>query len=144
MSGITDDPVEPTVIGKDLLKKLPPSCETIARNSGTGNFFVKCGYLYLIGLNLLVLVYDNVPISLQVLSVSTVCIIVGSFGSLRHPESAEAQEVERLKPKDAYMFPIFGSIALCSFYAAIKYLPGYVVDAAAQTFFVIMSAFATQ
>eukprot|EP00483_Globobulimina_turgida_P006463 UN06473 len=71
---------------------------------------------------------------MQILSVSVVCIMVGSFGSLRHPESAEAADVERLKPKDAYLFPVFGSIALCSFYAAIKYLPGYVVDVAAQSF----------
>jgi len=105
---------------------------------------MRFGYLYLIGLNFLVLFYDNVPISLQVLSTSLVCIILGSFASLRHPESAEAQDVERLKPNDAYMFPIFGSIALCSFYAAIKYLPGYIVDVAAQLFFVLMSAFAAQ
>ena len=125
-------------------KELPPSAETLARNSAIGRFLVKAGYIYLVGLNLCVLFYDDVPISLQVLSTSLVCIVLGSFGSLRHPESAEAQDVERLKPKDAYMFPIFGSIALCSFYAAIKYLPGYVVDVAAQAFFVLMSAFATQ
>ena len=124
--------------------KLKPTAETVAKDSFIGQFFIKIGYIYLITLNLVVLCYDNVPISLQVLSTSLFCIILGSFGSLRHPESLEAQDVERLKPKDAYMFPIFGSMALCSFYFAIKYLPDYVVDVVAQLFFVLMSAFAAQ
>eukprot|EP00484_Ammonia_sp_Unknown_P001678 CAMPEP_0197020814 /NCGR_PEP_ID=MMETSP1384-20130603/1692_1 /TAXON_ID=29189 /ORGANISM="Ammonia sp." /LENGTH=418 /DNA_ID=CAMNT_0042448511 /DNA_START=43 /DNA_END=1299 /DNA_ORIENTATION=+ len=135
MAAITDDPAP---------AELPPSAETLAKDCGISRFLVKSGYLYLIALNLTVLFYDNVPISLQVLSTSLMCIVLGSFGSLRHPESAEAQEVERLKPKDAYMFPVFGSIALCSFYAAIKYLPKYLVDFLAQSFFVLMSAFAVQ
>ena len=123
---------------------LKPTAETVAKESFIGQLLIKIGYIYLIVLNLVVLFYDNVPISLQVLSTSLICIILGSFGSLRHPESLEAQDVERLKPKDAYMFPIFGSIALCTFYFAIKYLPEYVVDVVAQLFFVLMSAFAAQ
>eukprot|EP01084_Bolivina_argentea_P105694 189282_1 len=123
---------------------LQPSAETVAKNTPIAKFLVKAGYLYLIALNLTVLFYDNVPISLQVLSTSIVCIVLGSFGSLRHPESAEAQEVERLKPKDAYMFPVFGSMALCSFYLAIKYLPAWIIDLAAQLFFTVLSAFASQ
>ena len=151
MAAVTDDPNVTTdddeKKGSDSIideKELGASAETIAKNSSISQSFIKIGYLYLFLLNLTVLFYDNVPISLQVLSTSMVCIILGSFGSLRHPESAEAKEVEKLKPKDAYMFPIFGSMALCSFYFAIKYLPKYVIDTLAQTFFVLMSAFAIQ
>ena len=124
--------------------ELPPSAETVARDSDVGKFVVKFGYAYLVILNIVVWISGNVPISLQILSTSLVCIILGSFASLRHPESADAQEVERMKPKDAYMFPVFGSIALCSFYAAIKYLPAYLIDIAAQLFFMFMSVFAAQ
>lgn len=124
--------------------ELPPSAETVARNGPIGKFVVQSGYAYLVILNLVVLCYDNVPISLQILSTSLTCIILGAFQSLRHPESADAQEVERMKPKDAYMFPIFGSCALGTFYISIKYLPKYVIDIAAQLFFTFMSCFAAQ
>jgi len=135
MSAITDD--------KDP-NEASHSPETVAKNSPMGIWLRRLGYLYVVGLNVLVLCYDNVPISLQVVSTAFICIVLGSFGSLRHPDSAEAQEVERMKPKDAYMFPVFGSVALCSFYVVIKYLPKWCVDVGIQGFFVLMSSFAVQ
>jgi len=123
---------------------LPHSPETVAKNSTIGVWLTRLGYLYVVGLNVLVLCYDNIPISLQAISTAMVCIILGSFGSLRHPDSLEAQDVERMKPKDAYMFPVFGSMALCSFYVIIRYLPKWCVDVGIQGFFVFMSAIAAQ
>lgn len=135
MSAVTDDK-SPT--------ELSVCPETVVRNSAFGIWTMRLGYIWVIGLNVLVLCYDNVPISLQAISTAIVCIILGSMGSLRHPDSLEAQDVERMKPKDAYMFPVFGSIALCSFYVIIRYLPKWCVDVGIQGFFVFMSAIAAQ
>jgi len=118
--------------------------EVVAKNSKIPAGLVRLGYIYVIGLNVVILFHDNVPISLQAISTAMTCIILGSFSSLRHPDSLEAQDVERMKPKDAYMFPVFGSVALCSFYVIIRYLPKWCVDIGIQGFFVFMSAIAGQ
>ena len=126
-----------SIDAKKLISK-----ETITKDQYI--LYLKLSYIILIGFELFILIFGALPVTFQTLITSISCIIIGSFQSLKHPDSDEAKDVEIMKRKDAYKFPVSGSIVLFGAYIIIKKVPKYIVNMILQIFFVVISAFGVE
>ena len=88
--------------------------------------YIPYAYLTIIATNLLPLLIQ-VPISVQLFLNSIACIYIGSYRGIiisqDHEISKENNDkVEKLTAKDAYLFPVYGSVVLFSLYLVFKHI----------------------
>jgi len=86
---------------------------------------VSYAYLVLLVINLLPLI-TFVPVSIQLFVNSIACIYIGSYRGIiilqEHELSKEKNDkIEKMTAKDAYMFPVYGSVVLFSLYMVFKH-----------------------
>ena len=114
------------------------------KNNTVVRRLVLIAHISMLAIELSTLYYENVPIILQLMCLVLCAIVIGAFNSLIDSDDEAAQEIERLKPKDAYMFPVFGSIVLCSAYIIIKYAPRWLLNFVLRSLFVLVGTFAIE
>jgi minor histocompatibility antigen H13 len=86
--------------------------------------------------------YILIPVSLNLITTSTLIIYIGSHRSLRLLIKGEhAVEKEVLTANEAYKFPFIGSASLFGLYLAFKYLDKYYVNLILSIYFSIIGVF---
>jgi len=76
-------------------------------------------YLGLISVSL-VANYASLPVSFHLIATSLFIIYIGSRNSVVQQRD-KSVETEKMETKDAYMFPVIGSVVLCLLYLVFKY-----------------------
>lgn len=79
--------------------------------------------------------FVNVGVSAQLIPVSMLLLYIGCHLSLRNVHRPGQEDSQQLASKDAYMFPVFGSIALLTLYCAYKYLPPQYLNMIVSAYF---------
>lgn len=101
---------------------------------------VAYGYLTIVGITLAAASPLPVPVSVHMLIITFAIIWVGSVNSTKKPQEGE-DEMEVMQSKDAYMFPIIGSVTLGSLYLVFKYLPKEYVNYVVKAYFFVFGVF---
>mmetsp|Transcript_18696 Transcript_18696/g.27049 ORF Transcript_18696/g.27049 Transcript_18696/m.27049 type:complete len:398 (-) Transcript_18696:498-1691(-) len=84
-----------------------------------------------------------IPVSINLIATSTLIIFLGCHRSLRllDHDAIPLEEKETLSEKDAYKFPIIGSVSLFGLYSAFKYLDKDMVNIILACYFSLVGVF---
>lgn len=106
--------------------------------------YIKSAYLAL----LVVMLAANVvpfPYYIHMIITATLVVYIGSYQSVAaaagDASTASGSQMEKMSSKDAYMFPVFGSIFLFSLYLVFKFLPKEYVNLAVKGYFFLFGIF---
>lgn len=92
-------------------------------------------YFIMIGTTLAAASPIPVPVSLHMIILALAIIYIGSTNSTTMGEGEDEDKPEVMQSKDAYMFPVIGSVVLGSLYLVFKYLPKEYVNYMVKFYF---------
>jgi minor histocompatibility antigen H13 len=123
-------------------KKEEIAAEPVYKTYGDGTILYNMSFVGLFGL-WAASYFVALPIQVNTIMTSTLIIFLASHRSLRllDHDAIPLEEKETLSEKDAYKFPIFGSISLFGLYAAFKYLDKDTVNLVLACYFSVVGVF---
>jgi minor histocompatibility antigen H13 len=80
--------------------------------------------------------YHLLPVYIHMMLITVATIYIGSVYSVINLSDSSIQ-TEQMQTKDAYMFPVIGSVVLFSLYLVFKFLPKEYVNLAIKAYFFI-------